>query len=421
MANFGHELRRLLAGRGISLREAARRVPCDSGHLSKLASGKKRPSPEIAQRLDDVLSAAGDLARLVPPSTSPPLASAAAGQLVPWAFDFGQDMTSAATRRQFTAAFLAALGIAMSARRLAAISHVGSEHVDLVESVLGELERTDAREGGDVVCDGAAALLDTVYDWIYARSYSTATGSALAEAAGQLGAWVGWTAYDADRFAMSRHYYQETLLLARMHDDRPLEARVLSYMVLQAQRRGRPREAVGLAETALRISSGWATPRLTALLQLRAARGHAGMRDGAGFRRELARAKNEFGMGARADDPPWIRSLTAAEVAGIEGMSYAALGAPDRAAEQFRVALGMADSAFARNACYYQVRLAEALHEAGDVTAACEAAAEAVPSVAAIKSARTRNRLATLRQQTVADSPAAREFTGRYDEAFAAG
>jgi len=179
MANFGHELRRLLATQEISLREAARRVPCNSGHLSKLASGKKGPSPEIAQRLDDVLDAGGDLARLAPAGPSHAAELATPGQLVPWAFDFGQDVTSAATRRKFTATFLAAFGIAMSARRLAAISHVGAEHVQLLESVLGELERTDASEGGDRVCDGAAALLDTVYEWIYASSYGVATGSAL--------------------------------------------------------------------------------------------------------------------------------------------------------------------------------------------------------------------------------------------------
>jgi transcriptional regulator with XRE-family HTH domain len=417
MSHFGDELRRLLAVQGVSLREAARRVPCDSGHLSKLASGRKRPSSAMAQRLDDVLEAGGALASLVP---APPAASQGQGeaaQPLPWVYGFGQDV-SVATRRQFTAAFLAALGIAVSARRLAGGAHVGSPHVELVESVLGELDRTDAREGGDLVCDGAAALLDTVYDWLYAGSYGAATGNGLAEAAGQLGAWVGWTAYDADRFAMSRHYYQETLLLGRMNDDRPLEARVLSYMCLQAQRRGRPREAIGLAETALRVSSGWATPRLAALLHLRLARAHAGSQDAAGFRRQLAHAKNEFGNGASADDPPWIRSLTAAEVAGIEGMSYAALGKPERAAGQFRTALDMAEADFARNACYYQVRLAEALHEAGDVVGACETAAEAVPAVAAIRSSRTRNRLAALRLKATSANPAAREFADRYDEAF---
>ncbi len=95
------------------------------------------------------------------------------------------------------------------------------------------------------------------------------------------------------------------------------------------------------------------------------------------------------------------------------------MGSPEPAAGQFRAAVGMAEQPFARNACYYQVRLAEALHDGGDISGACEAAAEAVPLVAAIKSSRTRNRLATLRQRITADSPAAREFVGRYDEAFA--
>jgi Helix-turn-helix domain len=177
MSNFGDELRCLLAVQGVSLREAARRVPCDSGHLSKLASGQKRPSRAMAERLDDVLGANGALVSLMPTPPAGGQARGEAAQPAPWVYEFGQDV-SVATRRQFTSAFLAALGIAVSARRLAGGAHVGSQHVELVESVLGELERTDAREGGDLVCDGAAALLDTVYDWIYAGSYSAATGSA---------------------------------------------------------------------------------------------------------------------------------------------------------------------------------------------------------------------------------------------------
>lgn len=416
MTDFGDELRRLLAARGMSQREAARRVPCDSGHLSKLANGHKRLSPEMAQRLDDMLGAKGDLARIVPPPV--PTGPSRENHLAAGPYDPGTTMTSAAARRQFIAAFLAQLGVAVSVRRLVSVAHVGCEHIQLVGSVLGELERADARQGGDLVCDGAAAFLDIVHDWIYTGSYGAVTGNALAEAAGQLGAWVGWTAYDADRFPMARYYHQETLLLARVNDDRPLEARVLSYMCLQAQRRGRPREAVRFAETALRVSSGWATPRLTALLRLRAARGRAGEGDAAGFRRELAAAKNEFGKGTHDDDPPWIRSLTPAEMAGIEGMSYAALGSHARAADQFRVAGELAEAAFPRNACYYKVRLAEVLHDAGDVTGAYEVAAEAVPRVAAMRSSRTRNRLCTLRQKAALGNAAAREFADRFDGAF---
>jgi transcriptional regulator with XRE-family HTH domain len=64
MTDFGTELRRLLAARGVSLREAARRAPCDSGYLSKVAAGRRRPSAELAARLDDVLDAAGELVAL---------------------------------------------------------------------------------------------------------------------------------------------------------------------------------------------------------------------------------------------------------------------------------------------------------------------------------------------------------------------
>jgi transcriptional regulator with XRE-family HTH domain len=66
MTDFGSELRRLMTDRGLSLRETARRVPCDSGYLSKVAAGRKRPSPELGARLDALLNADGTLRALVP-------------------------------------------------------------------------------------------------------------------------------------------------------------------------------------------------------------------------------------------------------------------------------------------------------------------------------------------------------------------
>jgi transcriptional regulator with XRE-family HTH domain len=64
MTGFGNELCRLLEERGMSLREAARRAPCDSGYLSKVAHGTRRPSDELAGRLDRMLGAEGTLAAL---------------------------------------------------------------------------------------------------------------------------------------------------------------------------------------------------------------------------------------------------------------------------------------------------------------------------------------------------------------------
>jgi len=64
MTDFGTELRRLLAEGGMSLNEAARRSNYDAGYLSKVASGRKRATPAVAARLDDVLGAGGSLAAL---------------------------------------------------------------------------------------------------------------------------------------------------------------------------------------------------------------------------------------------------------------------------------------------------------------------------------------------------------------------
>ena len=61
---FGERVLVLAVARGLSLRELARRVPCDASHLSKVVHGRKRPSARVAARLDDLLEAAGELVAL---------------------------------------------------------------------------------------------------------------------------------------------------------------------------------------------------------------------------------------------------------------------------------------------------------------------------------------------------------------------
>jgi len=67
MSEFGTELARLMAARGIGVRELARRVHYNAGHISNLRNGRARPSPELAADLDTALGADGSLAALAPP------------------------------------------------------------------------------------------------------------------------------------------------------------------------------------------------------------------------------------------------------------------------------------------------------------------------------------------------------------------
>jgi hypothetical protein len=70
MSDFGTELARLMAERGIGVRQLARAVYCNPGHVSNLRSGKARPSRELVAALDKHLSAGGALAALAPAAGS---------------------------------------------------------------------------------------------------------------------------------------------------------------------------------------------------------------------------------------------------------------------------------------------------------------------------------------------------------------
>jgi len=71
MSMFGRELARLMAARGLGVRELARIVPCNPGHVSNLRNGKDQPPEKMAARLDEVLGAGVNC------SPSPPRLAAA--------------------------------------------------------------------------------------------------------------------------------------------------------------------------------------------------------------------------------------------------------------------------------------------------------------------------------------------------------
>lgn len=70
-APFGETVRSTLANHGLSVRELARRTRFDHAYLSRVLAGKQRPSPALADAVDQALNADGNLVALVdapPPS-----------------------------------------------------------------------------------------------------------------------------------------------------------------------------------------------------------------------------------------------------------------------------------------------------------------------------------------------------------------
>jgi transcriptional regulator with XRE-family HTH domain len=64
METFGQAARRHRGTR--SLREVARQAHLDPGHLSRIETGKRRPTLRLARTLDTVYSTNGALTELVP-------------------------------------------------------------------------------------------------------------------------------------------------------------------------------------------------------------------------------------------------------------------------------------------------------------------------------------------------------------------
>lgn len=73
MSTFGGELSRLMAERGAGVRQLARACYVNPSHISNIRSGKSRPSPELAEQIDQYLGAGGRLAALAAAPSGPAL------------------------------------------------------------------------------------------------------------------------------------------------------------------------------------------------------------------------------------------------------------------------------------------------------------------------------------------------------------
>jgi hypothetical protein len=331
-------------------------------------------------------------------------------------------------RRTFTKlAVLAALGITESLRHSVSaaparrVSIVGADHVRLVENAIARIEASDAAGGATDLLGGVTAVHRQVDDWLNHADFSAhSVESELQALHGELSAWMGWLAFDADDHDLARSHLHDAMVTARFMNDPQLEVRAMSYLCLLTQD-NRPRESLQCAEAALGLARGWAPPRLNALLHMRAARAHASLGEPRAFDREVANALSQLDRGAGGTDPVYIRFVTPGEITGITGLSYMAMGRPDRARRSFAEIVEHPDPAYRRNLGYYTVRLSEAAALDHDIDAASAVGMTAVPLVSQLCSARTARKLRAVRARIEPHRgglPAARDFADAYDDAF---
>lgn len=423
--DFAGRLRELMGDRGIGVRELGRRVYRDKSYISRLASGKQRPSPEAARDLDAALSADGELAALARPpapdlaylhvlsSTLGLPASVVAVLAGPESAGEGDDVD----RRAFNAVAMG-LVAGMLAPAVPPPSAASAADVRRLRHSASELWARDWTVGG------SALLREAIQQYALARamldqsSYTAVTGRELQAVSAELAACGGFIAFDAGAQPLARNLLSESALLAGSLGDPVLTAHTYTLLAMQSTalavfsgQSGPAREALRFLDHAADVARHEPSPRIHATIWMRRATASAVLGDETEVRRGIACARRELDRGDHPADPHWAAFVTPSEVTGHEAMARLSQGRAETAAGLFRDVIGDPQLP-PRNRAFYQARMAWALVAGGDRTEAISEGLRVLPALEGpVKSARTLSQLRPVRRAAAPDS----EFAARFD------
>ena len=281
MTDFADELSRLLAERGMSQRELARRANYDTGHINKICRGTKPATPKLAARLDDVLDTGGALMALV--NRRQVLAGAAAIAAAPMLGTLDAERLAWAHRHP---------------------PRIDAAVVQSLADVLAAQRRAEDSVGPRAVMRPVLAQLAEIEDLV--RQARGPVRPALVEVAQQ---WAQYSAYlhrDAGNTEGDRALLAQALEWAQEIGDRTMTATVLVQRSVAALEAGQVGAAIGLAQAAQRdhaVDVGQRADGADA-----EARGHAQAGDAAAAVRKLGDAADLAAqLTGRTQDPrPWL-------------------------------------------------------------------------------------------------------------------
>lgn len=211
--------------------------------------------------------------------------------------------------------------------------------VDDLDQIVAAKRRVDDALGGGVMYRSVRAELAFVIDLLVDSTYSEAVGRRLHGIAAELARLAGWACFDSGNDAQAQRYFLVALRAAHQSGDRALGAHILGFMGVQSTLSGRPGDAITLLNSGHEHAASTLTATEKAALFGRLARAHG--RDG-NVRAADACADSAFEHLARsepANDPDWIYWCDDADLSGMVGEGYVALGQHARAAKYLQRAV----------------------------------------------------------------------------------
>lgn len=268
---------------------------------------------------------------------------------------------------------------------------IAEGEVELLHEAADDMDAQDQQFGGNRLWRPTRAHLLWVHHMIDRGIYDDQLGQQLHALAGKFTTSLGWFSYDAGLHTQARQYFSEALNAAMLTGDDVLSSRTLSNMARQAVDLNKGREAIRFARLAQTHADMWSAPtRVTALLTIREAQGHARLGDRINCEAAIKRAWEEWERGTDDRDPDWTTFLNQAELVCLEGMCRLDLGQTVRAQKLLARSEKLQDVAHSRNRGMCLGRLATAAIGAGDIDHGVDATTKAVGLIrtAGVSSAR---------------------------------
>ncbi|GAA1996875.1 helix-turn-helix transcriptional regulator [Catenulispora subtropica] len=428
---FGTELRRRRVAAGLSLAAFARLVHYSKSHLSKVETGAKAPSPDLARRCDSALDCGGELAGLVPVAETRGTAEQTItetdrGEV--WLLtldDMGTNGFRPVSRREVLAAGGAAgLGLGMAGFGYVPSGPPGTpgpspahgadggrEAVTAFRAVFDQLRHQGQRWAPGLVVPTLVAQTHALRT-LAAQAGGRDRAEALTLAA-RFAEYTGWMVQEQGDDALAAWWTDRAVDFAEAGGDRDMAAYALVRRGLIALYRYDGRLVVELARQA---QAGTGDPRIRGLAAQREAQGLAVTGDYDGCLRALDRAaellsraaaENPAGAPARAtgtggttggattpsdlNAAPTIGSAHVPDpVAVATGWCLFDLGRPRQAADVLHRELARIPADAHRARARFGARLALALAGCGEPEQACAVAEEVLDACGRLQSATVR-------------------------------
>lgn len=400
LIEFGTELRLRRLAAGHSLATLSALVHYSRSHLSKVETGAKPPSLDLARRCDAALECGGALSRLAPPP-----AARTAGRVDDegevWVMALDQDGGNSfgvLSRRGLLAGGAATVGGWVTGR--AGLHTLGGPPPSVPAGPAVASFRTifdQARRLGQTLPPGTLIPMLAAQVHTLAALASTARAAERAQVlslAATYAEFVGWLTQEAGDDARAAWWTSRAVEFADGAGDPVMRAYALVRRGLIAMYR---HDAAATIDLARQSQASTSHPRVRFLAVQREAQGHALAGDYDECMRCLDRARAMSPAGAGPVDRPVLGTSQVLDpVAATTGWCLFDLGRPAEAAAELRRELDRIAPDAARARARYGARLALAFAGSGEPTAACEVLEPVLDSYPAIGSATIRNDLRRL-------------------------